>query len=37
MSDSLTGRRSLSETVFDRIQRSIKSGAYAVDERLPTE
>ncbi|MBJ3784571.1 FadR/GntR family transcriptional regulator [Devosia sediminis] len=37
MSDSLVGRRSLSETVFDRIQRSIKSGAYAVDERLPTE
>ena len=37
MSDSLSGRRSLSETVFDRIQRSIKSGAYAVDERLPTE
>lgn len=37
MSDSLTGRRSLSETVFDRIQRAIKSGAYAVDERLPTE
>ena len=37
MSDSITGRRSLSETVFDRIQRSIKSGAYAVDERLPTE
>jgi hypothetical protein len=23
--------------VFDRIQRAIKSGAYAVDERLPTE
>ncbi len=37
MSDSLVGRRSLSDTVFDRIQRSIKSGAYAVDERLPTE
>jgi GntR family transcriptional regulator, transcriptional repressor for pyruvate dehydrogenase complex len=37
MSDSLVGRRSLSETVFDRIQRAIKSGAYAVDERLPTE
>jgi len=37
MSDSLVGRRSLSETVFDHIQRSIKSGAYAVDERLPTE
>jgi GntR family transcriptional repressor for pyruvate dehydrogenase complex len=37
MTDSLIGRRSLSETVFDRIQRAIKSGAYAVDERLPTE
>lgn len=37
MSDSLTGRRSLSETVFERIQRAIKSGAYGVDERLPTE
>jgi len=37
MSDSLTGRRNLADTVFDRIQRSIKSGAYAVDERLPTE
>lgn len=37
MSDSLVGRRSLSETVFERLQRAIKSGAYAVDERLPTE
>lgn len=37
MSDSLSGRRSLSDTVFDRIHRSIKSGSYAVDERLPTE
>ena len=37
MSDSLVGRRSLSDTVFERILRSIKSGAYAVDERLPTE
>lgn len=37
MSDSLTGRRNLADTVFERIQRSIKSGAYAVDERLPTE
>lgn len=37
MSNSLVGRRSLSDTVFERIQRSIKSGAYAVDERLPTE
>lgn len=37
MSDSLVGRRSLADTVFERIHRSIKSGAYAVDERLPTE
>lgn len=37
MSDSLVGRRSLADTVFERIQRSIKSGAYGVDERLPTE
>ncbi|KKB80172.1 GntR family transcriptional regulator [Devosia soli] len=37
MSDSLTGRRNLADTVFERIQRAIKSGAYGVDERLPTE
>ena len=37
MSDSLVGRRSLADTVFERIQRSIKSGAYGIDERLPTE
>lgn len=37
MTDGLTVRRSLSDAVFDRIQRAIKSGAYAVDERLPTE
>lgn len=37
MSDSLAGRRSLADTVFERIHRAIKSGAYAVDERLPTE
>ena len=30
-------RRSLSEMVFDRMLRSIKSGAYSADERLPTE
>lgn len=30
-------RRSLSEVVFDRLQRAIKSGAYSPDERLPTE
>lgn len=37
MSDALNVRRSLSDAVFDRIQRAIKSGAYRVDERLPTE
>ncbi|MES2913552.1 MAG: FadR/GntR family transcriptional regulator [Pseudomonadota bacterium] len=37
MTNNIAGRRSLSDTVFERIQRSIKSGAYAVDERLPTE
>ena len=37
MTDGLNVRRSLSDAVFDRIQRTIKSGAYAVDERLPTE
>ncbi|MBI1621263.1 FadR/GntR family transcriptional regulator [Aquamicrobium zhengzhouense] len=37
MSESLSGRRSLADTVFERIQKSIKSGAYSVDERLPTE
>lgn len=37
MTDGLNARRSLSDAVFDRIQKAIKSGAYAVDERLPTE
>lgn len=37
MSDSLAGRRNLADTVFERVSRAIKSGAYAVDERLPTE
>src|SRR5688572_18612100 len=37
MSEGLVARRSLSEAVFDRLQKAIKSGAYAVDERLPTE
>lgn len=32
-----TGRRSLADGVFDRMQRAIKSGAYRPDERLPTE
>lgn len=30
-------RKSLSEQVFERMQRAIKSGAYSPDERLPTE
>ena len=30
-------RKSLSEVVFDRLMHAIKSGAYAPDERLPTE
>lgn len=30
-------RKSLSDMVFDRMYRAIKSGAYAPDERLPTE
>ncbi len=37
MTDGLNVRRSLSDAVFDRLQRSIKSGAYSTDERLPTE
>jgi GntR family transcriptional regulator, transcriptional repressor for pyruvate dehydrogenase complex len=37
MSEELSVRRSLSDSVFERIQRAIKSGAYGVDERLPTE
>lgn len=37
MSETLNVRRSLSDAVFDRLQRAIKSGAYSVDERLPTE
>lgn len=32
-----TKRRPLSETVKDRLARAIKSGAYAENERLPTE
>jgi GntR family transcriptional repressor for pyruvate dehydrogenase complex len=30
-------RKSLSEVVFERMERAIKSGAYGPDERLPTE
>lgn len=37
MSNGLNVRRSLSDAVFDRILKAIKSGAYGVDERLPTE
>jgi GntR family transcriptional repressor for pyruvate dehydrogenase complex len=32
-----TKRKSLSEDVFDKLVRSIKSGAYGENERLPTE
>ncbi len=32
-----SGRKSLSELVFERMQRAIKSGSYSPDERLPTE
>lgn len=35
--DRPAGRKSLGDIVFDRILRSIKSGAFAADERLPTE
>lgn len=37
LSEGLNVRRSLSDAVFDRILKAIKSGAYGVDERLPTE
>jgi len=30
-------RKSLSEIVFERMERAIKSGSYRPDERLPTE
>lgn len=33
----LAPRRSLADLVFERIEQSIKSGAYRDDERLPTE
>ncbi|CAD7033790.1 FadR family transcriptional regulator [Pseudorhizobium endolithicum] len=32
-----TSRKSLSDIVFERIHRAIKSGAYQPNERLPTE
>lgn len=32
-----SGRKSLADIVFERMQRAIKSGAYRPDERLPTE
>lgn len=34
---TVPNRRSLADLVFDRLMRSIKSGSYAADERLPTE
>ncbi|MDF0600281.1 FadR/GntR family transcriptional regulator [Psychromarinibacter sp. C21-152] len=30
-------RKSLADVVFEKLNRAIKSGAYAADERLPTE
>lgn len=33
----VASRRSLSDLVFEKLVRAIKSGAYAADERLPTE
>ncbi|MFP5078390.1 FadR/GntR family transcriptional regulator [Rhizobium sp. YIM 134829] len=35
--ESGTARKSLSDLVFERMHRAIKSGAYQPDERLPTE
>ncbi|MCF3638834.1 FadR family transcriptional regulator [Rhizobium sp. TRM95111] len=32
-----TTRKSLGDIVFERMHRAIKSGAYKLDERLPTE
>ncbi|MGL4310196.1 MAG: FadR/GntR family transcriptional regulator [Paracoccaceae bacterium] len=37
MMDHAAPRKSLGELVFDRMFKAIKSGAYAPDERLPTE
>ncbi|MFZ0099803.1 MAG: FadR/GntR family transcriptional regulator [Gemmobacter sp.] len=37
MKEQNSGRKSLAEVVFDRMFKAIKSGAYAPDERLPTE
>jgi GntR family transcriptional repressor for pyruvate dehydrogenase complex len=37
MTDQPGRRKSLGEVVFDRMFKAIKSGAYAPDERLPTE
>lgn len=36
-SASDSGRRSLADMVFERMQKAIKSGAYRPEERLPTE
>ena len=35
--DNGNARRGLADTVFERMQRAIKSGAYRPEERLPTE
>jgi GntR family transcriptional repressor for pyruvate dehydrogenase complex len=37
MTQTSAKRKSLGEMVFDQMLRSIKSGTYAPDERLPTE
>lgn len=37
MMDQPVRRKSLGDVVFDRMFKAIKSGAYAPDERLPTE
>lgn len=37
MQDTPPPRKSLSDSVFERLLRAIKSGAYHPDERLPTE
>lgn len=37
MMDQTVRRKSLGDMVFDRMFKAIKSGAYAPDERLPTE
>lgn len=34
---TMKARKNLADTVFDRLHRAIKSGAYAAGDRLPTE